>query len=147
MGNDRKGKDRRSFVRHPTEIPVKISSASFENTISQNLKDVSEGGISFKSARKFSKGQLVEVTIPFVKPVFKSKGIVVWTKKDGSGFEIGIRFESPGDIFRLRMVEQICYIEAYRRKQLENKGRRLSSEEAAREWIARYASSFPLNEE
>ena len=41
------------------------------------------------------------------------------------------------------MVEQICHIEQYRREVLKKEGRRLSSEEAASEWIVKYASDFP----
>jgi hypothetical protein len=41
------------------------------------------------------------------------------------------------------MVEQLCHIEAYRRRVLQDEGRRLTDEEAAMEWIANYADRFP----
>ena len=47
------------------------------------------------------------------------------------------------DVFRARMVAQVCYIEDYRRSIARAEGRELSSEEAAGEWIAKYASKFP----
>ena len=41
------------------------------------------------------------------------------------------------------MVEQVCPIEQYRHEMLKNEGRTLSSEEAALEWIQKYAPQFP----
>jgi hypothetical protein len=41
------------------------------------------------------------------------------------------------------MIEQICHIESYRRDVAQQEGRQLTTEEAAVEWISRYASSFP----
>jgi len=46
-------------------------------------------------------------------------------------------------LFRLRMIEQICQIEHYRKEVKLVEGRDLSAEEAASEWISRYASDFP----
>lgn len=41
------------------------------------------------------------------------------------------------------MVEQVCYIENYRQEVLRKEGRQLDGEAAAREWIDRFAASFP----
>jgi hypothetical protein len=41
------------------------------------------------------------------------------------------------------MVEQICHIEHYKREVAEREGRELSGQQAAKEWIAKYAASFP----
>jgi hypothetical protein len=41
------------------------------------------------------------------------------------------------------MVDQLCHIEAYRKRVLAEQGRKLSSEAAAWEWVARYAAGFP----
>lgn len=50
----------------------------------------------------------------------------------------------PGtpDAFRERMRSQCEEIERYRRAVLRDEGRELSPDEAAREWIERYAGSF-----
>lgn len=47
------------------------------------------------------------------------------------------------DPFAARMVAQLRLIERYRTTVLRREGRRLDSETAAREWIARYAARFP----
>jgi len=67
----------------------------------------------------------------------------VWNKKTGNGFEVGLKFDDPDEIFRLRMIEQICHIEHYRTEVERQDGRYLTSEEAAREWISLYAAEFP----
>jgi len=41
------------------------------------------------------------------------------------------------------MVEQVCSIESYQKKIYETEGRRLTTEQAAMEWIAKYAAQFP----
>ena len=56
---------------------------------------------------------------------------------------VGAQFLAGQDAFRVRMVEQICYIRAYRRQVLAEEGRRLTPREAALEWVTRHAASFP----
>ena len=70
-------------------------------------------------------------------------GNVVWCDRSGNGYEIGIEFEKSRDVFRLRMIEQICHIEHYRKEILLQEGRELTTQEAASEWITKYASDFP----
>jgi hypothetical protein len=41
------------------------------------------------------------------------------------------------------MVEQVCHIENYKKEVYQTEGRLLTAEEAAVEWIHKYASQFP----
>jgi hypothetical protein len=43
----------------------------------------------------------------------------------------------------LRLVEQICHIMSYRVMQEHLTGKVMSADEAAREWISKYAESYP----
>lgn len=43
----------------------------------------------------------------------------------------------------MRLIEQACYIEEYRKEVFSQQGRQLSEEEAAKEWIDKYAGIFP----
>jgi hypothetical protein len=43
----------------------------------------------------------------------------------------------------MRMLEQVCHIESYRKQVRVNEGRELNDEEAALEWISRNAAGFP----
>jgi hypothetical protein len=68
---------------------------------------------------------------------------VVMARPTDSRFEVGLCVGDEDEGFRLRMVEQLLHIEAYRRRVEEREGRMLSAEGAAREWIERYAGAFP----
>lgn len=105
--------------------------------------DVSKGGLSFKTSRKLSSDDIVDIMIPIVKPRFSAKAKVAWCKKNGKYFNVGVQFLNRRDHFRARMVEQICYIEQYKKKVLKRENRHLTTEEAAREWIRSYAGKFP----
>jgi hypothetical protein len=43
----------------------------------------------------------------------------------------------------MRMVEQVCHIEQYKKELFEDEGRALTGEQAAMEWIKRFAEGFP----
>jgi len=78
-----------------------------------------------------------------VQPGFEARAQVAWCHREGDGFLVGVAFVERGDLFRARMVEQICHIEHYRAEVLTNEGRDLDGEQAAREWIQKFAVDFP----
>jgi hypothetical protein len=104
---------------------------------------VSFGGLAFQSDCELEPGIVVDVRIPFVRPMFETKARVVWCGAHEGGFELGVEFLDPEDAFRARMVEQVCYIENYKKAVYRTEGRLLTAEEAAMEWIRKYASRFP----
>ena len=77
-----------------------------------------------------------------MQPAFITQARVAWCKARADGFELGVEFLDAEDAFRARMVEQICYIENYRKTVYETEGRALTSEEAALEWIGKHAAQF-----
>ncbi len=109
----------------------------------QTLTNLSLGGLSFISTQPLKAGQKASVCIPVLQQDNCLAGTVVWCEKSENGYEIGVEFEGSKDVFRLRMIEQICHIEHYRKEVKLVEGRELSSEEAATEWIKRYAGDFP----
>jgi hypothetical protein len=131
----------RQFIRHPTDVPIEVSRAG--RLAAGYTRNISHGGLAFQSRVDFEPGALVEVRIPTVRPRFESRARVVWCNARQGEFELGVEFLEVEDAFRARMVEQVCYIETYRQDVLRTEGRSLSSEEAAMEWIGRYAADFP----
>jgi hypothetical protein len=134
----------RQYVRHPSDVPIvwRLGDIAVQGT--EYLKNVSAGGLAFLSVNDVPPGIIIDINIPFVDPQVSMKGVVAWCRPDGaSRFEVGVRFVDAGDHFRMRMVEQICHIEHYKKEILEREGRVISGEEAALEWIARYAKDFP----
>ena len=136
----------RKYIRHPASIPIEVHThveASDDVTDCPNLTDVSYGGVSFSSIDSLDPGSVIEVRIPVIDKDFSIQGEVVWCEQRGKEFEIGVSFANDDEVFRLRMVEQICHVEHYKNEVFRAEGRDLSSEEAAKEWIKRFASDFP----
>jgi hypothetical protein len=137
----------RKYIRHPSDVPIQVTldlvEDDSEETADETLTNVSLGGLSFISQQPFEIEQKVRVAIPLLKQETNLLGTVVWCEKSTESYEIGIKFESSEDLFRLRMVEQICHIEHYRKEIKLVEGRELSTAQAATEWISLYASDFP----
>ena len=88
-------------------------------------------------------GCAIHIQISIRKPVFEANGIVVWCRRANGHYDVGVSFRDTHTEFGVRMVEQVCYIEQYKKEVLEKEGRVLSGEEAAFEWIEKHADSFP----
>jgi hypothetical protein len=107
------------------------------------MKDVGLGGICFRSREYLEPGTMLELTVPDLNDTRPLRGRVVWCRQHGREYETGLSFATEAEVFHARMVEQVCHIEAYRKRVRKRDGRELSSERAAREWIAKYAHRFP----
>ena len=114
-----------------------------DETVDQTITNVSLGGLAFMSQKPLEVLQRVRVCIPLLRQDNHLVGNVVWCEQSGKNYEVGIEFEKSRDVFRLRMIEQICHIEQYRKEAESLEGRVLSTQEAAGEWISKYADDFP----
>ncbi len=135
----------REFIRHPTSVPFQLDELDGEVKYGINtLNNVSFGGVACLCSQPIEKGKMVKMRIECVNPSFEITGKAVWCRLKNDLYEIGIEFiVSKDQVFHLRMIEQICHIEHYRNEVLKNESRAIDSEEAAREWIERYADDFP----
>jgi Tfp pilus assembly protein PilZ len=109
----------------------------------EHLRNVSRGGVCFATAALLDAGQAIRLCIPVFAQQFEIEGRVAWCRPAGDGYEVGVDFATAQERFCVRMVEQLCYIEDYRATVAREEGRELSSEEAAREWVERFADQFP----
>ncbi len=134
-------KTERQFIRHPTAVPLLFNVG--DSTEKIQVKDVGDGGLCFISQHSINAGEHIHITIPIIDLEFDAHGIVRWCKHNGNQFLIGVAFQQESVIFAIRMVEQVCHIENYRKKILAETGTKLTSEQAAKEWIAHYAKEFP----
>ena len=137
----------REFIRHPTDIPIQYELGDVVSDKKEYLNDVSHGGLSFRSCVYLEPGSVIHINIPVHKPTFSAEGIVIWSRntpgEDDGCYDIGVEFKEKRTEYGLRMIEQVCYIEHYKKEILHNEGRALSGEEAAVEWIKKYAEKFP----
>lgn len=131
----------REYIRHPSEIPIEFTVIDKQAGEVRSLHNISRGGLSFVSGKKVAEGALITIHIPG--PNFEAHGRVAWCRKNNAGYDVGVAFVNSDDAYSMRMVEQVCHIEQYRRQVLQLEGREISGAEAAQEWIARYAETFP----
>lgn len=134
----------RTYIRHPFDVTIQYLiedsiSDEFENECT--LKDICEGGLCFYSPYPVRIGSRIHIQIPIREPAFSSEGIVAWCKK-ANEYEIGVKFTDDDIRYNLRMVEQACHIKHYLRQE-QKTGRELSTNQAAYEWIKKYADQFP----
>lgn len=134
----------RQYIRHPTDIPIHWKLGDIVPPGNEYLRNISEGGLAFLSQVNIPIGATIEIHIPIERPEVSIRGEVVWCRPfDQGGFEIGVRFIDAAQRFKMRMVEQVCHIEHYKREIFNQEGRDLTSEAAALEWIKRFAKEFP----
>lgn len=128
------------YIRHPEEIPIELEQLSRTLPASHSTQGL---GLICHSHNMIIEGSAVELRVPFVEPSIRVSGIVNWCRNHGPGFELGIDFDNPDATMRMRMLEQLCQIHQYRLDIRAEQGRTLSPDDAAVEWIQRYAALFP----
>ena len=134
----------RQFIRHPSEIPIEIQCAPESSYVPRPTQNVGYGGLAFLSDTAIELGTIIGLRMPHLRPAFElPEARVAWCHQEGSGFAVGVQFLEAAQAFEVRMVEQVCHIETYRRDVEQHEGRQLTAEEAAEEWISRHAASFP----
>jgi PilZ domain len=133
----------RQYIRHPSDIPISYKPEGTDEHTEENLRNIGHGGLSFTSKKPIEIGTTIHIRIPIRKPAFEAKGIVSWCHKENDCYEVGVSFATEHTEFRVRMVEQVCYIEHYKKEILEKEDRFLSGKEAAEEWVSKNAAGFP----
>lgn len=133
----------RNYIRHPSDIPLQFQLQEDTKGETEYLNNISYGGLSFNSKTPLRENSTLKINISVVKPKFEALGKVTWCQKENNSYIIGVMFLDQNDNFKARMVEQICHIEHYKREVFENEKRIISGEEAAVEWIKKYAGLFP----
>lgn len=133
----------RNFIRHPSDIPLEFRREDLGARATNHLNNIGEGGLSFCSPAALQIDEIIVLRIAVTRPAFEVRGRVKWCRPHRGHYEIGIEFLNVNDVFRVRMIEQICHIEHYKNEVRTREGRVLNGEQAAMEWIARYAAEFP----
>jgi hypothetical protein len=134
----------RRHIRHVTGIPIEVT-LDFNHSYQvedDSITNVSLGGLCFIASDRLDVDESIQVRFPALNQERSLDGKVVWCNKTNKGYEVGLAINDPAEIERLRTIEQICQIENFRKEQEEQAGRKLSSEQAAREWVNRYAGEF-----
>lgn len=137
---------RREFLRHTVHVPLEIDRVTDSSPTVEQGVNVSFGGLAFLSSACPAVGEVLRLRIPTVEPAFEAQARVAWCRPEAEKFLVGVQFLDSTDAFQSRMVQQICSIENYRRDVQQREGRALTTQEAATEWITKYAGRFPDTE-
>jgi len=133
----------RRFIRHALQVPIAVipeeNSIYHQNNSTQNI---SHGGLAFQSERCWEIGRWIHIRIELLRPPYEAHVQVVWCRQRHNDlFLVGVQFADEREAFKARMVEQLCRIELYRRRQ-NAKGRPINGQQAASEWIEQHAARF-----
>lgn len=94
-----KSSDSRKYIRHPTTVPITVSSAEESEVNLQTLNNIGTGGLSFLSESPWKKGATIRISFHapynFSHELLKVFGRVVWCKEAGTQFEVGVEFLRP----------------------------------------------------
>jgi hypothetical protein len=131
------------FIRHPTELPLSYHRAKCTPIENISCFENNLVGLSFESNEPVEPGAILDVTVTVYNEDHTFQGQVIRLLNLGNRYEIGLCFSSESSAFRVRMIEQICHIETYRRRLCEIEGCSIDFERAAKEWIEMYSAQFP----
>ncbi|MFA6600192.1 MAG: PilZ domain-containing protein [Candidatus Omnitrophota bacterium] len=136
--------EQRRFYRHPLTKPIQYQAYQARSADRTSTVDVSEGGMCFLAGQPLAKGTKLHLKIPVGDQVFELQAQVAYCNQDDrvSMFRTGVAFLDAESAFRAKLAEEMIQINVYREKVSRELGREVSEEEAAREWIEKYAKNF-----
>ena len=136
----------RKYIRHPSDIPLEYCFVDKPLCVLDSINNISLGGLSFRAHNYIEPDCWLHLHIPINDEHFEVDAQVRWCHpREDTEFDVGVIFTNQSEAFSARMVEQICHIEHYKKEVLDNEGRLLSGDEAAAEWIEKFANRFPQN--
>lgn len=145
MGSEQQtsGNPIREFIRHTVDVPLEVDAVDDAEPRPERGFNVSRGGLAFASTTRRRVGEILRIRIRTAQPAFEARARVAWCRPESEGFLVGVQFLDSGAAFRSRMVQQVSAIERYRKEVHQREGRVLTAQEAAAEWITKYAERFP----
>ena len=97
---------------------------------------------SYVSHQSFHSGQQLRLRIPSIKPDISVLTQVRHCSSADNGFLLRLSCIDQDQAYHLRMLLQLGHIHHYH-QHLQDQGTSLSLNEAAGEWISRFAENFP----
>jgi hypothetical protein len=103
IGSDAPADERRSGVRVPGEIPVKLHDG--ERPIAATIVDLAEGGLRVKTEEAAPESATIEVELPMdeANEALRANARVAWKKQLADRFELGLSFVAIPEMNRRRM--------------------------------------------
>ena len=137
----------RRFDRHTSGMPLEFSLGLEEHVHHEQLRNISSGGACVASACAVTPGSQIHLTIPMEELPFEGDGMVVWCRRRGGAFDIGVQFFEATRAYADTVVQELTLIEGYRHYLEEQQGQHLSSKEAAIAWFHEQVTNISLSSE
>jgi hypothetical protein len=134
------------FIHHAAGFPLEYKRIWFGGAARSNDHEghAPDIGLIFESEEYIRAGASLEIHIPLRGEVEQFRGRVVLVRQSGDCWEIGVWFPCRIDASRMRIVEQICHIEAYLQLKKHQDGPyNINRERLAAEWVDRNAATVP----
>lgn len=132
------------FIHHPAGFPLEFKRIWFGAWRTPEDVECQDIGLLFECDQYIPPGATLEISIPLRSDAERFRGQVVLVRHNGVCYEIGLWLPYRQDAGRMRIVEQICHIEAYlKQKKFADGPYALNREQVAEEWINRFAGSVP----
>lgn len=133
------GPEQRSHPRLASDVPVAFTLGEVLASESAFLNNISEGGASFNAMVELAPGTVLMMHFPPGKPVLRGPARVVWCRRMGFQFVVGVEFISSDPQFRQQMMKAVGDIESFRAEEARA-GRALDAQQAVVEWFRRQAN-------
>jgi len=128
------------YLQHPKAIGLKIEPSQACTTAPECMPL----GLILNAQEPFSSGACIRISHPSLCPGSEIHAQVIWCRGQASGFQLAVEFRTEEDLYRVRMLEQLCHIKLYQVER-QREGEKLSFDTAAAQWIAQYAAHFPTD--
>ncbi len=129
-------------IIHPPVIPLNITKCDEPDLDKKNLRKKDRIRLAIQSEVLIEPKSEVQINYPVTDQDYIVTGTVIKCEEDNDQYNVVVEFSDPNNVTRVRMVEQICRIELYKREVLKNESRSITKTQAALEWIDKYAKDF-----
>lgn len=116
--------------RLPSNASITTSESGRQISKHESLNNISFEGLSFESQMEYRKGAIISIDIPIARPAFKVTAEIIWCKNVDGNYQVGVKFLQIQSGYRMKMLEQLSFIESYRKKVYFDENRSLSCEQA-----------------
>lgn len=93
---------RREFIRHTVHVPLEVDRIGDDQPVREEGVNVSHGGLAFHATRCPDVGEVLQLRIPTVDPVFEAPARVAWCRPERGRFLVGVQFLDSRAAFRSR---------------------------------------------
>jgi len=135
--------DADNFIKHPDDQPISLRRLKQPAHNFNPQRYHISGGVRISVNESVEPGTVIEIETHIQGRTASFQGRVIWVKETSSqSKQLGLVFDNVEEAYRARMIEQLCHIEHYLRRQ-NAEGRTLDARRAANEWINQFSPNFP----